>query len=136
MEKWEFYLFQHINPLYVATIINKVKVTHQCEDHVGDNVKVKVKWSWKSIDGDFFKWDVLHMWVTLQLIGIPVATKNIRKRNNYNEMVSTGDTKISLHIRSLIIILKSNTQSAKICPNFNLGAGVFWSQILKVPRSA
>ena len=43
-------------------------------------------------------------------------------------MVSTGDTEISLHIRSPSFkggggILESNTQSAKICLNFNFREG-------------
>ena len=36
----KFYLFKHINPLYMAKVINKVKVTHQGEGHI----KVKVKY--------------------------------------------------------------------------------------------
>ena len=50
-------------------------------------------------------------------------------------MVSTGDTEISLHIRSPGGgggILQSNTESAKICLNFNFrgeGGGALWSEI-------
>ena len=56
---------------------------------------------------------------------------------NVNEMVSTGDTEISLHIRSPRFraggeysgVRTENTHSAKICLSFNLGGrGVLWSQ--------
>ena len=66
-------------------------------------------------------------------------------------MVSTGDTEISLHIRSPRFrvsggggggeysgVTTENTQSAKICLNFNFGGGGTLEsklKILKVPKS-
>ena len=62
-------------------------------------------------------------------------------------MVSTGDTEISLHIRSptfwayrgLLWSRTENTQSAKICLNFNLGwrggySGVKYSKCQDLPK--
>ena len=50
---------------------------------------------------------------------------------------NTQSAKICLNFNGGGGVLKSNTKSGKICLNFNFWGGrVFWSQILKVPRSA
>ena len=68
----------------------------------------------------------------------------LRSHISQNEMVSTGDTEISLHIRSPRFwayrglgggysgVKIENTQSAKICLNFNFRGGVKKTQSAKI----
>ena len=63
----KIYLFKHINPLYVAIVINKVKVTHQGEGHInrvptqpGKPGKMRVHLENLEISWNFEKFNKYH----------------------------------------------------------------------------